>query len=253
MYLRTLAAATLFTALAASAQSVTFDLQVNGKSIGKDVYKLTKSKQGYNLSSRYGYHVAGSEVDTSDDFKFTDDYAYVDGGSSSIATQLRSSYTPNKQRTELTVGTVQGGVQGATSLPIKPNFTMLPNYDAGAAQVFLLWTVAKPVETHLYNIVIPGSGTAAPPPGTSNSDDPTQPVSRGQSGNLAYDAGWNVGKDATGTLDGQPVKLHSYFLAAGKFRWTFYADESNTLMQLDNSLAHASYIRQKFKLDPVAP
>ncbi len=254
MFLRALAAATLFSAVAATAQtgnqSVTFDLLANGKVIGKDVYKLNKSKQGYNLSSRYSYHVAGSEFDTSDDFKLSDDFIYLDGGASSIASQTRYSFTPNKTRTVLTVGTVQGGVQAGSSLDVKPAFAILPNYDAGAAQAFLLEALAKPVEGNLFNIVVPGGGSAAPPPESAGNDEESNhQATRSQTGNLAYDAGWNKGADTTGTLDGKPVALHCYFLAAGKNRWTFYADETNTLMELDNTLARASYVRQKFKLD----
>ena len=257
MFLRTLTVATLLTAAAAAQtgkDNVTFDLQVNGKTIGKDVYKLKKEKQGYSLSSRYSYHAAGAEFDTSDDFKLSDDFVYLDGGASSVATQTRYSFTPNKTRTVLTIGTVQAGVQVGASMNIKPDFTVMPNYDAGAAQAFLLEAMTKPLEGGKYNIVVPGAGSAAPPPGAAGTeDDPSRPATRVQAGNVDYDAGWNKGADATGMLDGKPVKLHSYFLASGKNRWLFHFDDTNSLMQLDNSMVHASYIRQKFKLDPVAP
>jgi len=56
----------------------------------------------------------------------------------------------------------------------------------------------------------------------------------------------------TGTLDGQPVKIKSYQLGFDVHRWTIYADETNTLMQVDVTALPASYIRTKFKLDKAA-
>jgi len=36
----------------------------------------------------------------------------------------------------------------------------------------------------------------------------------------------------------------------GKFRWLFFADQSISLMQLNVSMLHASYLRENFTLDP---
>ena len=235
----------------ASAQSNTFELQSGGKVIGKDVYTLAKAKQGYKLSSRVGYHLAGAETDTIDDFRLSEEYAYQDGGASSLASQMRTSFTPNKPRTMLTIGMVQAGVQDSRQLAIKPDFAILPSYDAGAAQAFLLEAVLHPVASNLYNVVVPGGSAAGPRPGDTGAD-PT--AGRGaatvaQSGNQAYDTVWTKGADTSGSLDGKPVALHSYSLASTRGTWTFYADDANMLMQVDASMTHSSAVRAKFKLD----
>jgi hypothetical protein len=228
----------------ANGQSNNFDLQANMKSIGHDTYTLAKAKQGYKLTSRFSYHLSGMESEVSDEFKFSDTFTYVEGAASSISSQMHTSYIPNKARTELVVGMVQAGVQDSKHLPIKPDFVIMPHYDAGAAQAMLLLATTHPTADNLYNVVVPGATGATPP------RDPSEPPGGHQApGNNAYDALWTKGPDATGTLDGKPVALHSYVLTGGKNTWSFFADTDGTLMQLDNSMVHASYVRAKFKLD----
>ena len=238
----------LFTTLFASTalgQNGTFDIQSGGRSIGRSTYSLSKAKQGYKLSSHATTHFGGSESELTNEFKYTDSLAYTEGFSSNIVSQLHTSYTPNKTRDQLTIAMVQAGVQDQHNLVIKPDFTIMPAYDAGAAQVMLLLATTHPSEKNLYNIVVPGSTRSGPV-------DPADQVAgpKASPGNNAYDALWATGPEAAGTLDGKPVALHTYVLTAGKFTWIFYADEAGTLMQVNVSMVNASYIRAKFKLTP---
>ncbi len=153
-------------------------------------------------------------------------------------------------RTVLTIGTVQAGQMDSRKLAIKPDLVFLPSFDAGAAQVMLLLATTHPTATNLYNVLIPGAGSTgrgAPPAEPTGGD---APAAAPRAGNNAYDAAWAKGPDAAGSLDGKPVTLHTFVLSGGKATWTFYADDQNTLMQLDASMAGASYVRAKFKLNP---
>jgi len=232
---------------AALAQTNTFDVVSGGKTIGKDTYTLAKAKQGYKLNSRASTHFGGSESNVDSEYKYDDNYGFTVGSSSNIVTQLHTSYTPSKARTSLVVAMTQAGVQNSRDLGIKPDFTLLPAYDAGAAQVMLLLAATHPTATNLYNIVVPGLDRSGPPEMADAQKN--VPSNRAASGDFAYDALWTKGADATGTLDGKPVALHSYVLTAGKSTWTFYADDANTLMQVNVSSLNTNYIRAKFKLD----
>src|SRR5580704_8067873 len=108
------------------AQPNTFDLLSGARNVGRSTYTLSKAKQGYKLSSRVSYHLMGIESDSTNDFTFSDAYAYLNGSSSSTSTQMHTSFTPNKPRTELVIGMVQGGAQDSRHLVIKPDFTILP-------------------------------------------------------------------------------------------------------------------------------
>ena len=229
----------------ALAQANSFDVVAGKRSIGHDTYTLKKTKSGYQLSSRIGTKLNGNDTDMGDEFKYDEAYLYVEGGSTDVANQGHTSYNPNKARTQLTIGTSSGSVQEAHQLAVKPAFTLLPMYDAGAAQAFLLHALTHPTADNLYSIVVPHQGAGgAPVDPEGGSAGPAA-----GSGNSAFDALFTKGPDATGTLDGKPVTLHTFTLTAGKSTWVFYADETNLLMQLDSSMARASCIRVKFKLD----
>jgi hypothetical protein len=249
MFLRiTLLALSL--AATASAQTNTYDLQSGGHSLGRASFTLARTKQGFKLSSHLSYHINGVESDISNEFKLSDAYAYLEGASSSISSQMHTSYVPNKTRTDLVIGMVQGGVQDSRHLAIKPDLAIMPPFDPGAAQVMLLLATTHPTGKNLYNVVVPGStggggrGESSPPPDPSEGGGGHQPA-----GNNAFDALFTKGPDGNGTLDGKPMAIHTYILTAGKNTWTFFADDQNNLMQLDNSMVRASYIRAKFKLD----
>jgi hypothetical protein len=247
MFLRSTAFSLLLAAAPLVAQSNAFDIQAGMKSIGRASYTLAPAKQGFKLASRSSYHLNGVDSELSYDFKYAADYTYLEGGSSNPTAQMHTSYTPNKARTDLVVGMVQAGIQDSHHLSIKPNFVLLPPYDAGSAQVVLLLATTHPTPDNLYNVVVPGGGANGGSAKGTVPDYPTQAPRPGM-GNSAYDALWTKGPDASGTLDGKPVTLHTYFLTAGKNTWTFFADDANTLMQLDNSMVKASCVRAKFHL-----
>ncbi len=240
----------------AGTQAGTFDLVVQGKVIGKDSYTLTKAKGDYKLMSRYGYRVGPADVHLLTEFKFSDAYGYVEGTSTNGDNQLVTSYVPSKTRTELTVAQFQAGNSNSGSVDIKPDLVILPSFDAGAVQALLLLAVTHPTANNMYDVLIPASGgggggggrggRGVPPPVAADATaDAALPP-----GNNAYDALWGQGKDLTGTLDEKPITVHTYLFAFGKFRWIIFADTDNNLMQVNVSVLHASYIRQKFKLDP---
>jgi hypothetical protein len=230
---------------AALAQNNTFDIQVGNRSIGKNTFMIAKAKQGYKLNSHCTTQFGGSESSTNSEFKFDDNYAFVIGTSSDAVSQMHTSLIPNKPRTSLTFNRIVTGAEDSRFLAIKPDFAVMPPYDAGAAQIMLLLATTHPTSSNLYNIVVSDSARSGPP---SNVEG-TTPIAAPHPGNNAYDALWTKGLDATGTLEDKPIQLHSFVLTAGKSTWTFYADASNTLMQLDVSMLKASYIRAKFKLD----
>jgi hypothetical protein len=243
--LRHVALFAAFVSVAAFAQTNTFDIQSGSRIIGKDSFTLGKIKQGYKLDSHPTSHFGGTDTSLQNEFKYDESYAFLVGSSADMVNQIHISYTPAKARTSLVIGSVQAGVQDSRFLDIKPDFTVMPAYDAGAAQVMLLLAVTHPTATNLYNVVVPGAARSGTPSAADGAPLPTGP----RPGNFAYDPLWTKGPATTGTLDGKPIQLQTYVLTAGKSTWTFFADESNTLLQLDVSALNASYIRSKFKLD----
>ena len=174
----------------------------------------------------------GQDGDYSNDYKFNDSYAPLE-----VATSINSeqptliSYIANKTRTEVTISRVSGGSQTNDFFAIKPDFFMLPPFDAGAAQAFLLAS-ALPATPSTVNIYVP----------TFN-DIRTH--------GTPADARFVKGPTVNGTLDGKPVTAKTFLLFTPDFRWIFYADDTNTLLQLDEPIAKASFVRQHFTLtDP---
>ena len=235
----------LATTTMAPAQTSNFDLESGSRHIGRSTFTLSKAKQGYRLVGHVDFRVNGMDSDFSDDLRYSEAYAYIAGSTSSNTTQMYTSFQPNKTRTELVIGMVQGGAQDSRHLVIKPDFTIMPANDAGAAQVMLLLATTHPTEKNLYNIVVPAIGSIRQRGASEEGAEATT----APAGNFAYDALWTRGPDAHGTLDGKPVALHSYILTAGRNTWTFFADDANDLMQLDNSMVKTSCIRSGFKLD----
>jgi hypothetical protein len=232
---------------AAFAQTNTFDLVSGGKVVGHSTFTIAKAKQGFRLTGKFSYSNHGADAHISDDLRLTDTYAFQQGSLTDDNSQTVYSYTPDKARTALTIGAVQAGQMESHKLVIKPDLAFLPGYDAGSAQVLLLLAVTHPSGGNAYSVLIPGVGAAAriPSPDAAGGEAPAGP----RPGNNAYDTIWTKGADATGTFEDKPVTLHTYTLAGGKATWTFYADDQNTLMQLDASMVGTSYIRARFKLD----
>jgi hypothetical protein len=233
------------TAAVLHAQTNTFDIVSDGKVVGKSTYTIAKAKQGFRLQGRTTYVIRPVEARATDDIRLSDNYGFLQGSITDQNSQTVYSYLPDKSRTTLTVGTIQAGAMDSHSLPIKPDAAFMPSFDAGAAQVMLLLALTHPTSNNLYNAIVPGNAGHAPKQYDPKSVEAETPDRR--PGDNAYDVLWAKGSDATGTLDGKPVNLHSYTLT-GKVSWTFYADDQNNLMQVDSSQDKASCIRANFKL-----
>ena len=248
----TLAAALLAVSAFAPAygQSATFDLRLGDKVIGRDSYSLSSGKGSARLSSHVTYHISGQESSSSNDFRYSDAYLFQQGGSNNDATQTHYSFQLDKSRTDLTIGSVQAGNMDSHHLPAKPDFMVLPAFDAGAAQATLLLAVTHPSEKNLYSVFVHARSAAGAAPGGNDAAAMAQQGGPAQTqGNFVYDALWQKAADAAGTLDGKPVTLHTYTLTSGKNVWTFYADNANLLMEADVSMLGARYVRAKFTLD----
>jgi hypothetical protein len=266
----------LFTALA-HAQTNTFELRAGGAKIGQASYTLAKTKSGYRLSVRSDAQIGGHPSEVSEDFKYDENYAFQEGDIDNRDMHVHNGYVPSKDRTEVVATVAHNGVQVSKSLVCKPAVALLPGFDPGAAQVMLLLATTHPTPTSSYSIIVPGGGegggggddgasgggrggrghqsaAAAPAPGAA------APQSQGpEPGGDAADGLWKKAQDLTGNLDGKSIPIHAYLLASGSFRWIFFADDANTLMQVTLPTLHATYVRQNFHLDlpptppPAAP
>jgi hypothetical protein len=239
------------------AQTNTFELHVEGKKIGMDTYTLAKAKRGYKLMSHLEGSIHGSDLDFRDTLSYDDVYAYLDGAQTSQASNQQTSWIPSKDGKEITIAASAGGRTSSNFEPITPNLVVLPAFDAGAAQALLLFITNHPTEKNLYSLYLPmgyspaggrGGGRGAEPPDASGANTGSEDSL--PAGVHCFTALWAKGGPLTGTRDGNPVNVNTYLLAFGKFRWLFFADEANNLMQVNVSLLHASYIRSNFKLDP---
>ncbi|MDR3734954.1 MAG: hypothetical protein P4L10_05375 [Acidobacteriaceae bacterium] len=244
MKLISLAAALLLTASAAAHAQNTFNIVSNGSPAGKCVYSFDKAKDGFKVNSRYQVRTVsqfkdadpsdpiarmGSSIQQSHSYKLDAAYAYTGGNMIDSASQVNSGFSPNKQHTEMLLTSVQGGLQGASKdLPLKPAFIVAPLYDASAIQSLLFMATTHPTADSLYFFIVPQD---------------RKPPMTGQ-------VKWTALTDTTGTLDGKPIKLHHYGFSYGTPTYNIYADENNTLMQVDLSQGSVSYVRSGFVLAP---
>ncbi len=242
MLLRFAAVALLALPAAASAQSATFELVVDGKPSGKDVFTLSKDKHGYKLSSRFGYNIHAHGAEFLDEFKFSDAYAYLEGSMTDKGDgQVITSYVPNKAHTEMSISRTVNGSQTSDFFAMKSDFVLLPPFDAGAAQALLLAAsqTSAPMAFNVYSPVAGGSD------GISREGAPPHRPS--------VDAKWSKGPDVAGTMDGKPVTTSTYLLATPNFHWIFYADPARTLLQCDLPDVKIKYVHQGFVLTEAAP
>lgn len=223
-----------------------FDLHLAGKSVGHDIYTLSKSGKGYKLASHLTGTVRNTDFDFKDSFTYSGTYAYIDGAQTSQAANQQISYLPDRALKEMTVAVAVAGRTSSAVEPIGPNLLLLPPFDAGAAQALLLHCITSPTPDNLYNLYLTPGYSLGIPANAAPAADQTLP-----SGVHMFSALWAKGRDVTGTLDGKPVTLHTYQLAFGKYRWIFFADPDNNLMQVNVSLLHGAYIREHFQLDPI--
>jgi len=238
---------------AALAQNQTFDLIYNGKSIGKDTYTLAKSKTGYKLTSHYALATRGLATDIRDTFNFTDDYTYIDGTEENQDSNRQTTWLPSKDHKDMNMNSLS---QGAMSNHVEPlaatlPFINIPGFDAGAVQAAVLFIAAHASDPG-YTAWVPGYILAGLGARDGVSSDDTMAIKQAEQlppNSHSYNVQWVAGPEATGTLDGKPVKLKTAQLGFDVHRWTIYTDESNTLMQVDVTALPASYVRAKFKLD----
>lgn len=250
----TLALAFLIAPAVMLAQANRFDLIMEGKKIGSESYTLAPAKGGYALDGKLNFRVAGADGDFVSEFKFGEDYSFIDGTITDQATRHRTTLVPNKAHNSMTVTLFQGAGHNPTIVDIKPNLVILPPFDPGAAQAILLLATTHPTADSLYNLFVPvpgggGGGGGRRGGGAAAADTDAS----AEDGTTAHDARWFKGKDSGGTLDGKPVLLHTYMLAYGKSRYIFYADDSNTLMLMNVPAIKATYIRSNFKLNAAPP
>jgi len=233
--------------------ATTFDITLNGKSFGKDTYTLTKAKSGYKLLSHVQCFTKGLQIDDRDTFNLTDDYAYIDGTDSNQDSGVQTYWQPSKDHKDMNINTSGGASVSSRVEPLGGTNPLLnmPAFDAGAAQAALLFILAHPSDAG-YTAWLPGYNLIGMNARTGVTGEDNSIVLQTEtlpSGPQSFNVQFAKGPDVTGALNGAPVKLHSYQMGFGKFRWTFFADETNVLMQMDVSVLRSSYIRAKFKLD----
>jgi hypothetical protein len=190
------------------------------------------------------------DLDVREEFTYSDTYAFLEGSATDRSINQQSAYLPSSNHKDFAISVTAAGMLSSKIIDLKPNPIVLPSFDPGAAQALLLEATTHPTADNHYSIFIPDNGAIGAP----NPNDPNAPP-RSPDQTLPpiaqfYDSVWIKGGPMTGTLDGKPINIKTYALAFGKFRWIFFADESNNLMQCNSTLVHGSYIREKFKLDP---
>jgi hypothetical protein len=259
MILRIAASAIVLSTAIASAQSTTFDLFLGSRQVGRDTYALTKSGKGYKLNSRYvvKFQARGDatttpttvSVDFTDDFKFDPEFAYLEGTSENMDSHLMTSYAPNKGRTEMVVARSYNGRQDSTTQAIGPDMVVLNSLDAGSAETLLRNLVSRATTPVALSIYIPGQSSGGDGRGRGRESGKSS-APAAEDAKATITGKWAKAADATGTLNGKPITLHSFTLTTEKTTWTFLADDSNELMKLSaSSTPPASAVRTGFKLD----
>lgn len=228
-----------------------------GRNIGKASYTITKTKDGYKVTTHFQYRagISGDATVAADDptkttansgatvtdyqysgeYKIADDGSFLSGFTQNSANQILSSFQPNKTRSLVTVGQIQGGVNlGSRDIELpKPWFLLAPDYDPSAIQLLLTAAAAHPHSDSTYLFLVPASGS-----GPKALNTPLfvtlQPLS----------------DTPAGTLDGKPVTLKHIQMNYHAGKADLYVDDAGNLMQADMGTLSASYIRTKFVLTP---
>ena len=234
-------------------QKVNYEIRFNGRVIGKDVIAIKKGKQGYEVSTQYGYAIGPSEGRLANDYRVDETYQWLQASSTNQELAIRYVYTLDKTRTRLNISINQNGAGSNSELAVRSDVELLPNLDPAAAQLLLLRATTHPTENNKYNIVAPSFGE---PEGMASLDsvrDGTNPPASTAvqlpSSRQSYDAAWQKSAEVSGTLDGKTVTAHTYNLVFGNFRWVFIADDSNSLLQMNVLPKQPIFIRQGFVLD----
>ena len=234
-------------------QKVIYEIRFNGKVIGKDTITIKKGKQGYEVSSQYGYAIGTSEGHFANEYRVDDTYQWLQASSTNQNLAIRYVDTLDKTRTRLSISISQNGAGSNSELPVRPDVELLPNLDPAAAQLLLLRATTHPTENNKYNIVAPSFGEPEGMASLNAVRDGTSaaPATAVQlpSSRQSYDAAWQKGADVSGTLDGKPVTAHTYNLVFGSFRWVFVADDGNSMLQMNVLPKQPIFVRQGFVLD----
>ncbi|MEO6805179.1 MAG: hypothetical protein ABI286_00885 [Edaphobacter sp.] len=253
MVVRSLALCLALIALPAAAQN-NFTLSIHGKPSGKASYSIEKTKDGFHVKSKVSYHLSAEAIAPQEtaaparsrssaapglagDFQFVEDYklnansSYTGGFITNMVTLVSNSYTVNKSRDQLYTSQSQVGSSSlVTSITVKPDFLLLPDYDPSAIQSLLLQAAAHPAPKDLYLVVSPGR----------------------KPGEDTVPALWLSNRpDAHGTLDDKPITLHHYILRLYKSEYDVFANDTNTLMLASNTALSAIYTRDGFVLTSV--
>jgi len=230
---------------ARAADANNFILIRGGKTVGKASYAIDKTKDGFRGKARFEYHMAAAisagntpALDSSQanmivEAQYTSDYKvdangnYLSGYTQNSTTQTLESYQPDKARTTVTIADSQAGVSQSKSLAMaNPNYTVVPDYDPSALQIFLTTATSHPHSDSKYTFIVPGNNRAA---------------------TVVYVA-LQPAPDDTGTLNGKPVALKHYQLQYFKGMGDLYTDADGNLMQAVIPTISASYIRVGFAL-----
>jgi hypothetical protein len=234
----------------AQANSFALIFAKTGKTIGKASYTIDKVKAGTRVRSKFEYKLGGmatqlgpidpdkptatiSEVQYTAEFTIDAKGNTLSGYAQNGTTQMMTSFQPNKTRDIVTIGKVQGGASAPSrDVPVpKPDFQIAADYDPAAMQTLLTTVLTTPHADHLYLVLTMSSGLQPQiTPLYIAVGEPTK---------------------ATGQLDGKPVDLKVYPLKWNKAKGDIIATEDGVLMQADNGQAGATYIRNKFTLDPM--
>jgi hypothetical protein len=232
-----------------------FELHLNGKNFGKDTYTLNKAKSGYKLDSHYAGAQQGNSVDFKDTISYTDDYTYITGSESNQDSNLVTEWLPTKDMKQMGLNSSGSGSVSAHMelMPTEGPLLVMPAFDAGAAQAALLFALPHLADKNVFTLWLPGYALSGLGARAGTDTDNARIIQKDTlpPGGHAFTGQIIKGPAATGTLDGKPVALNTYQLGFDKYRWTFFTDQSSTLMQVDVSVLNASYIRAKFKLDPI--
>lgn len=248
MKLRTIAAILALAVPAFTfAQQNNFTILTNGTPTGKCYYTFDKAKDGYKVVSHYQSRISPHSITVSGEsgdegaskvvaelqqihsFKLDGSYQFLGSAIQDMIAQMNIGYSPNKQRTLLTISKVQGGAaESMPQMPLQHDLIVLPDFDASAIQALVLMAVNHPPTDGLFFLIVP----------------PDSP----RGGPLNGQARWSRGSDTAGTLDGKPVTVHHFSLPYGDNNYEIYADPDNTLLQVDVKTLHASYVRNGFVL-----